>query len=113
MAAPVLTAASTLLCPHGGTVTVMATGGATVSGVPVALSTDAFPITGCPFQIPVGVGTVPHPCVSVIWISIGQTAKANGVAILTAQSIGLCIAADGVPQGPVIVAATQPVVTAA
>ena len=113
MAAPVLTAASTLLCPHGGTVSIIATSGSTASGVPVALSSDVFTISGCPFQIPVGVGTVPHPCVTVQWIGVGQTAKANGVAVLTAQSAGLCLAADGVPQGPAIVAATQPVVTAA
>jgi len=112
MASPVITAASALLCPHGGMVSILAKGGATASGVPVALATDVFTISGCPFQIPVGVGTVPHPCVTVHWIDLGQGASAAGVAVLTAESIGFCLAADGVPQGRVIVAATQVVVTA-
>lgn len=112
MATPVLTAASALLCPHGGTVSIVAKSGATVSGVPVALDTDVFTISGCPFQIPVGVGTVPHPCVTVQWIDGPQGASASGGAVLTAESIGFCLAADSVPQGRVVVAATQAVVTA-
>ena len=112
MASPVITAASALLCPHGGTVSIVAKGGATASGVPVALATDVFTISGCPFQIPVGVGTVPHPCVTVHWLDLGQGASAGGGAVLTAESLGFCLAADGVPQGRVIVAATQAVVTA-
>ncbi len=113
MPAPLITANASLSCPHGGTVSIIPKGGATISGVPVALATDSFPISGCPFQIPIGVGTVPHPCVLVQWIDAGQAASVGGAPVLTLASVGLCLAADGVPQGPVIKSTTQTAVSAA
>ena len=109
MAAPLLTIASTLTCPHGGSVTI-ASGNtrATAGGVPLALATDAFAIAGCPFQIPVGAGMVPHPCVTVQWLKTGLRTTINGVPTVGLDSVGLCLAADQIPQGPVVIAQAQP-----
>ena len=107
MASPLLTTASTLQCPHGGSVTIASTNTKVSAGAPLALATDTFTIAGCPFQIPVGTGTVPHPCVQVKWTKTNMTVKVNGQATLSQDSIGLCLAADQAPQGPVSIAQTQ------
>jgi len=102
-----LTAASAMLCPHGGTVMpVPANASVSLGGDPIVLATDTFPIGGCAFA-PV----VPHPCVQVQWIVTAQHATADGAAPLTTDSVGLCVAADGAVQGNVIIQATQPKVS--
>jgi hypothetical protein len=102
-----LTTASSLMCPHGGTVT------ATPGGPPMATAdatilraTDTFIIAGCPFVTP---AAVPDPCTTVQWVSTAQKVKHAGDLVLTEASVGLCIGAA--PQGAVIVAATQPKVS--
>jgi hypothetical protein len=106
MAGPSLTAASTLLCPHGGTVTIVpANARAMVAGAPLATAADQFIVAGCAFTLP---GPVPSPCVQVQWIMPGTRVLAGGMPALDASSVGMCLAATGAPQGPVSVAATQP-----
>jgi hypothetical protein len=111
MAAALITTASTLMCPHGATVMIASSNATVDAVVGVALATDTFTIAGCPFQIPVGVGTVPHPCVTVQWIKPNMETLVNGVPTLAQDSVGLCLAADQVPQGPVQVVTTQPIVS--
>jgi hypothetical protein len=102
-----LTASSTLMCPHGGTVTpIPANVSVALGGDQIVLATDTFPIGGCAFT-PV----VLHPCVQVQWIVTALQATADGAAPLTTDSVGLCVAADGAVQGPVIIQATQPSVS--
>jgi hypothetical protein len=103
-----LTTAATLQCPHGGTVQIISTNTrATAGGAPLALATDTFTIAGCPFQIPVGTGTVPSPCVRVQWTVTDLRNAVGGAPTLSFSSVGLCLAATQVPQGPVVIAATQ------
>lgn len=99
-----LTTASTLMCPHGGTV--MASPGATKAKADAILvrTGDSFSITGCPFMI----GSSPHPCTSVNWVVASRRVKHDGSFVLTDASVGLCLAADQAPQGSVVVAVTQP-----
>jgi hypothetical protein len=111
MGAALLTTASSLQCPHGGTVTIVSTNVQAKAGPALALATDTFTIAGCPFQIPVGVGTVPHPCVTVQWVKPNLHTLVNGQPTVAQDSVGLCLAADQVPQGPVTVVATQPQVS--
>jgi hypothetical protein len=113
MAAALITTASSLQCPHGGTVTIVSTNAKVEAAVAVALATDTFTIAGCPFQIPVGAGTVPHPCVTVQWIRPNMQTLVNGTPTLAQDSVGLCLAADQVPQGSVQVVTTQPTVSGA
>lgn len=99
-----LTTASTLMCPHGGTV--IASPGATKAKADAMLvrKGDSYSIAGCPFMI----GSSPHPCVSVNWVVASSRVKHDGDFVLTDASVGLCLAADQAPQGSVVVAVTQP-----
>ena len=98
-----LTASSTLMCPHGGTVmAVPSSASITLGGDPIVLATDTFTIAGCPFA-PV----VPHPCVLVQWQLTALRSTSGSIATLTTESLGMCMAADGAVQGPVLIQATQ------
>lgn len=108
MAAALLTTASSLQCPHGGSVAIASGNARVLATAALALANDTFTVSGCPFQIPIGTGTVPHPCVRVQWIKPNLLTTVNGVPTLAEDSVGLCLAADQVPQGPVSVAMTQP-----
>jgi len=112
MASPLITTASTLTCPHGGTVAIVSTNAQVGAGAMLALATDTFTISGCPFQIPVGVGTVPHPCVTVMWLKPNKATLVNGMPTLSEDSKSVCLAADQVPQGPASVVAVQSVASA-
>jgi hypothetical protein len=103
-----LTTASTLQCPHGGSVTIASTNAKATASAPLALSTDTFTIAGCPFQIPAPSGTVPHPCVKVQWTKASMRTTVGGTPTLAQDSVGLCLAADQAPQGPVSVVQVQP-----
>ena len=98
-----LTASSILMCPHGGMVTLVP-GNSTITlgGEPIVLASGTFPIGGCTFA----PGAL-HPCVQVQWIAPAQRGAAAGAQALTTDSVGLCVAADGAVQGPVLIQATQ------
>jgi len=97
-----LTTASTLMCPHGGTVT--GSPGATkamADGAPILRASDSFSISGCAFN----VSSAPQPCTSVQWVVTGQKVSHGGDLVLNEASVGLCL--GPAPQGTVIVASTQ------
>jgi hypothetical protein len=103
--ADLLTTASQLMCPHGGTVTVVTSNTrSTAGGSAVVRSTDTFTVAGCVFTL----ATVPHVCVRVQWVQPAAQSRAGGDFTLTQQSVGLCLAADQAPQGTDQVVATQP-----
>lgn len=105
MAGGLLTSASTLQCPHGGAVQIVPTSAiVTAGGSPVSTVSDTFTVTGCIFMIPTGV---PSPCVRVQWLVPDTATSSSTSATLSASSTGLCLAASGVPQGPVSVQNTQ------
>jgi hypothetical protein len=98
-----LTAASTLMCPHAGTI--LATPGATraVVDAPILRGSDTFVVAGCAFNI----AGVPSPCVSVSWVQTATRVKHGGDFVLNEASVGLCLAATQAPQGAVLIVATQ------
>lgn len=100
---PILTTTSTVMCPHGGSAQLV-TGNteATVDGAPMLLLTDVHPIVGCPFA-PVS----PMPCVSIRWLTGATQTKVHEVPVLLQSSVGLCLNAAQVPQGPAIVVQVQ------
>jgi hypothetical protein len=100
-----LTSASTLMCPHGGSVSITTSNSRAKAGAPLVRAGDTYTVAGCPFTLP---GGAPHPCVRVQWIQPTTRDKAGGDAALNEQSVGLCLAADQAPQGTVQVVATQP-----
>lgn len=96
-----LTTASTLMCPHGGTVTGSpGSTKATADGI-ILRATDNFSIAGCAFN----VSGVAQPCTTVQWVVTAQKVKHGGDFVLTEASVGLCLGAA--PQGTVLVSATQ------
>lgn len=108
MAGQTLNVNSLLQCPHGGSVKIISSNTRVkVDGAFAALATDQFVISGCPFQIPVGAGTVPSPCVTVRWALSDMRGKVNGIPTLSQGSVGLCLSALQVPQGSVIIASAQ------
>lgn len=107
--AGLLTSASVLMCPHGGTVTASTSGPRpTAGGTPILLATDPCTVAGCSFTLP---PSTPSPCVLVQWTVTNLDTTANEVPTLGEGSVGLCIGALGAPQGSVIVSTTQSQVT--
>ena len=99
-----LTSASTLMCPHGGTVSAVPSNSkVTFGSSPVVLKTDTFTIAGCPFMI----GPSPHPCMTVQWQLAALKSTCDSTATLTKDSMGLCMAPDNAAQGPVQIVSTQ------
>lgn len=99
-----LTTATVMMCPHGGTVSAITTNTkVTAGGAPVVRPSDTFLVAGCAFA-PVA----PHPCMTVEWQMPSTKTKADGDFALTTDSIGLCKAGDQAPQGMAIIMTTQP-----
>jgi hypothetical protein len=104
-----LTTASILQCPHGGMVTAMTTNTvAQAGGEYIVRSSDTFMIAGCAFTLPSGN---PNPCMTVQWGTAALTNTVMSDSVLTEDSVGMCLAADQTPQGPVIISSAQPLVS--
>jgi hypothetical protein len=105
MTIPVLTTLGTVMCPHGGQVTLNTSqSDVEAEGGKVILVSDEHSIAGCAFQIPVGAGTKPQPCVKLRWQVGAMMATVNGTAVVNQASVGLCYSAEEIPQGPAIIA---------
>ena len=108
MADPFLHPGAQILCTHGAQVnTVSSTSRVFVGGDPVATLSDTFTVAGCPFQIPIGTGTKPQPCVKVQWLVPAFRVRVEGKPALIRTSTGLCQSAEQIPQGSPTVVATQ------
>jgi len=88
----------TLMCPHGipGQV-VPGSPRVLVNGMPAASLADQFLIAGCPFTLP---GGKPQPCVKVQWLVPAARVLINGNPAILQSSVGLCLSADQIPNGP-------------
>ena len=97
------------ICPHGAPVSaVSANARVLVSGMPVATMADQYLIAGCAFHV---LGA-PSPCVRVQWLTPALRVLVNGVPPILNTSAGLALNPAQAPQGPAIVATTQPRVAA-
>jgi hypothetical protein len=109
MPGPLLTQASGTTCPHTAPSSpVPSSPRVLAGGAPVLTVADQFPVAGCPFQVPVGAGTKPQPCVRIQWLVPAARVLVNGQPALLATSTGLAMSAEGIPAGPPIVTAPQP-----
>jgi hypothetical protein len=98
----------TAICPHGSPINVVSTNiRVKVMGQPVALLGDMYMVAGCPFQIPLGVGTKPQPCLTVQWLMPAMRVRVMGKPVLLKNSVGLCFSPEQIPQGPPSVQLTQ------
>ena len=108
MADPMLNKSSTIMCSHGGSVTIITTNVRVKVGGDYAItSADTYTVSGCPFQVPIGTGTKPQPCTTLSWVKPAIRVKINGQPALTMSSSGLCKSSEQIPQGPPTVASTQ------
>lgn len=108
MATPLLHVGFTCMCPHGGQVQATASSQRVKLGGQAAVTvSDTFTISACPFQIPVGPGTKPQPCIKVQWVSPAVRVTIEKKPALTTTSSGLCLSAEQIPQGPPNVTVTQ------
>ncbi len=108
MPGPMLHVGAGITCTHSAPSSpVTANARVLVGGMPVLLLTDTFPVAGCPFQVPIGTGTKPQPCVKIQWTVPAARVKVNGTPVLIATSTGLCQSAEQIPQGPPVVAGFQ------
>lgn len=113
MPAPMIHQGASIQCTHAAPVTGVASSPRVlVSGMPVVTVTDQFTVAGCPFQVPIGTGTKPQPCVRVQWTVPAVRVLAGGQPVLTSTSTGLCLSAEQIPQGPPTPTAVQPRVVA-
>lgn len=75
-----------------------------LNGQPVALATNIITVAGCPFQIPVGAGTKPQPCVLVKWLMVSTRVTVMGQPLLLQPAPGpgaaICQSVEQIPQGP-------------
>ena|SRR5688572_29176713 len=83
-----------------------------VSGQPIANITAPTAVAVCPFQIPVGAGTKPQPCVTVKWTMPSTRFLVGGkpaalVPTPGAPAPGVCQSAEQIPQGPPTVSTMQ------
>jgi hypothetical protein len=100
---PILTTASTVMCPHGGLAQLLTTNTeGLIDGAPALLQTDVHPIVGCPFT-PVAYS----PCVLIRWVTAATQTSIRNVPVLLQTSVGLCLNGAQVPQGTAIVVQVQ------
>jgi hypothetical protein len=105
MGAKILQYGCTIRCPHGATASAQTTNmRVKVGGGYALLVTDVFTIAGCPFVLP---GPTPHPCMTIRWLLPAFRVRVTGKPVLLQSSIGLCLAADGIPQGVALVSGVQ------
>jgi len=96
----VLNISSTVLCMHGGSAILTTSNSKLmVDNLPALLETDVHAVAGCPFQIPVGPGMKPSPCIRIEWSGGSTQVQVNGVGALVQSSIGKCYSPEGAPQG--------------
>lgn len=99
---------ATILCPHAAQANITSSNQRVrVTGLAVALVNDQTTVAGCPFQVPVGAGTKPQPCVQVRWQAPATRVKVTGQPVLLQSSTGTCLSPEQIPQGPPLVATTQ------
>jgi hypothetical protein len=79
-----------------------------LGGQPAATIADLWTVAGCPFQIPVGAGTKPQPCVKIQWTAPAARVLINGTPALLAISPGIGQSVEQIPQGPAVVSVVQP-----
>lgn len=95
---------ATLMCPHGGRISVVP-GSARVKlgGQQAATQADSYLVSGCPFF----VGQKPQPCVRVQWMVTSTRVKIGSQGVLLQSSTGVCQSAEQIPQGPPVIVNTQ------
>jgi hypothetical protein len=108
MPGPLLQVGAQLLCPHGGTITILPAGArATVDGAPVANLAATGIVNGC-----LNVGTGLAACTAVTWLVGAMRVTVNGVPALVTTSLAVFNSVPPVTGVPATVLVTQEHATA-
>jgi hypothetical protein len=82
-----------------------------VMGQPAAPFASVISVAGCPFQIPVGAGTMPQPCILIKWMMPSARVMVMGqpLAVIPSPGAGpaLCMSVQQIPAGPPQVSVVQ------
>jgi hypothetical protein len=102
--ANLLTTASVMMCPHGGTVSVTSQNSQVMmAGTPLVRASDTFLIAGCSLaSLP-----TPSPCLQVKWVQPDGKSQARDDFTLSENSVGLCLSGAMATQGTVLINFTQ------
>jgi hypothetical protein len=113
MPGPLLQALVQGTCPHQAGLLALKTSNARVfvDGRPAMTSADTVNVAGCPFQVPVGAGTKPQPCVTAVPATAPRVLIGNSPAVLNQPGSTPCFSAEQIPQGPATIAGQTRVVT--
>ena len=94
----ILNSGSTVMCPHGGQVSIITTNTRVmVEGQPVVTIDDQGQVVGCPSG----------QCISVEWLVPASRVFINGKPVILSHSNGMCRGADTSPKGTPVVISTQ------
>ncbi|MEN9937364.1 MAG: hypothetical protein RLZZ387_3943 [Chloroflexota bacterium] len=105
----IVTTSSSAICQHGAQVAIISSNTRVmIAGSPAAVLNDQFTVAGCPFQVPVGAGTKPQPCVKIQWVAPATRVRVGGQPVILQTSSGICLSAEQIPQGAPTVAQAQP-----
>jgi hypothetical protein len=108
MSGHILDAAATIQCAHAAPGTLKATGARLLfARMPAALAGDEAIVAGCPFQVPVGTGTKPQPCVAIAWPVPAKRVRSGGKFVLLNPSPSVCRSGEGIVQGTATVVRQQ------
>jgi hypothetical protein len=108
MADQIVNTTATIQCTHAASVSITTSNTRVkVDGAYAALKPDLFSVSGCPFQVPIGTGTKPQPCVSIEWITAATRVKVGNDPVLLMTSTGKCKSGEQIPQGTPTVTQTQ------
>ena len=99
-------------CPHQATIRFKSRNlRVLVGNMPVATADDTFMIGGCPFQVPVGAGSKPQPCVAAA-LAPATRVLINGTPAILNVGPSVCRSVEQIPQGPATILSTQTKVVA-
>jgi hypothetical protein len=105
----VVTVSASAICTHGAAVSIMpGSPRVKAAGNAVATMADTYSVSGCPFQVPLGAGTKPQPCISLRWVAPAVRVRSGGQPVILQSSSAICLSVEQIPQGPPTVVTTQP-----
>jgi hypothetical protein len=109
----ILDLGSTIACPHGGHASPVTDNTRVhVEGMPALLVSDGFPIVGCTFEAPTPTTTKAQPCIDTAWSAPAARVLVKRHPVLLSTSMGQCLSAERIPQGPATPSRVQPRVVA-
>jgi len=97
------------MCSHGGQIQAAGTAARVLlSGQPAVKATDIHPVAACPFQIPIGTGTKPSPCLTASQFVPATRVFMDTIPAILNTSVGMGKSPEQAPQGPANFTAVQP-----